>query len=144
MFAPTLIEADMDHPAMQEEIFGPILPILTLPDNDPIAEAKKIIQAHPTPLACYLFSDDKKDRDALSRVISGGFAYNDALMHLTNVNMPFGGVGTSGHGASHGYAGFSEFSHFRSELIQSSVIDVDLRYPPFTESAMRWLRRFMK
>ena len=144
IFAPTLIETDMDHPSMQEEIFGPILPILTLPNENPIQAAKKLIQSHPTPLACYLFSDDKKDRNEISKVISGGFAWNDALMHLSNVNLPFGGVGTSGHGASHGYAGFKEFSHFRSELIQSSKIDFSLRYPPFTESAMRWLKRLMK
>lgn len=144
LFAPTLIETDLEHPSMQEEIFGPILPIITLPNDNSIQAAKKIIQTHPTPLACYLFSDDSKDVKALSQVISGGFAHNDALMHLSNVNLPFGGVGTSGHGASHGIAGFEAFSHLRAELLQSAGIDVKLRYPPYTDSAMNWLKRFMK
>lgn len=140
--APTLIEADMSHPSMQEEIFGPILPILTLTETDAIGQALKLVAEHPTPLAAYLFSDRKEDVKRAKRLICGGFAHNDALMHLTNAHMPFGGVGQSGHGGSHGQFGFESFSHMRSELLQSQL-DIPLRYPPFTESAMKWLRRFM-
>ena len=140
--APTLIEADMAHPSMQEEIFGPILPILTLTEADPFGQAMKLIAEHPTPLAAYLFSDSKEDVKRAKRLICGGFAHNDALMHLTNAHMPFGGVGQSGHGGSHGLSGFESFSHMRSELLQSQI-DIPLRYPPFTEAAMKWLRRFM-
>ncbi|MBQ8035704.1 MAG: aldehyde dehydrogenase family protein, partial [Proteobacteria bacterium] len=138
----TLIEADMSHPSMQEEIFGPILPILTLTETDAIGQALKLVAEHPTPLAAYLFSDRKEDVKRAKRLICGGFAHNDALMHLTNAHMPFGGVGQSGHGGSHGQFGFESFSHMRSELLQSQL-DIPLRYPPFTESAMKWLRRFM-
>ena len=144
MFAPTLMEVQVDHPCMDEEIFGPILPIVSIQGANPMDEAELLIAYHPTPLACYLFSDDKRDVERCQRIVSGGFCHNDALMHLSNVRLPFGGVGTSGHGSSHGKAGFESFSHLRAELHQSSKIDIKLRYPPFTESAMKWLRRFFK
>ena len=150
---PTVIRVGLDHPLMQEEIFGPILPILPITQTHAqIAGSSKdlstaqmaldIIAQHPTPLACYLFSSDKADFKAFKKLICGGFAHNDALMHLTNIHMPFGGVGNSGHGASHGYQGFLNFSHQRSELLQSAGIDVPLRYPPYSPRAMKlfgWL-----
>ncbi|MBQ9393934.1 MAG: aldehyde dehydrogenase family protein [Proteobacteria bacterium] len=143
-FAPTVMETDMSHPAMQEEIFGPILPILSLKSANPIAEAVECAMAHPSPLAAYLFSDSADDVRAMEKFISGGFAHNDALMHLTNVHVPFGGVGASGHGASHGKAGFDAFSHHRSELHAAASPDIPLRYPPYSESSMKWLKWFMK
>lgn len=143
-FSPTLVECDASHPLMEEEIFGPILPVLTLESDEPTEEALRFIAKHPTPLACYLFSDNKNDVKAFKHLICGGFAHNDALMHLSNVHLPFGGVGRSGHGASHGYAGFEAFSHMRSELHQSSVVDVPLRYPPFTERVMKLIKMAMK
>ncbi|MBQ9817563.1 MAG: aldehyde dehydrogenase family protein [Proteobacteria bacterium] len=142
-FAPTLIETDLFHPCMQEEIFGPILPIISLTSNDPIKEALTIVEKHPTPLAAYLFSDSASDVKSMKRCISGGFAHNDALMQLSNVHLPFGGVGTSGHGGSHGYAGFQAFSHMRSEFCSPSAIDIPLRYPPFTEFTMKILKFFL-
>ena len=152
---PTIIEVTPDHPLMQEEIFGPILPVMPISqtfasvhgDSAGLSTAQmalKLISAHPTPLACYLFSDDKSDVKAFKKLICGGFAHNDALMHLTNIHMPFGGVGTSGHGASHGYQGFLNFSHQRAELLQSAAIDIPLRYPPYTGRAMKLLQWFMR
>lgn len=139
-FSPTLIECDAVHPIMNEEIFGPILPILTLESSDTVEEAMRFISKHPTPLACYLFSDNKNDLKAFKRLICGGFAHNDALMHFSNIHLPFGGVGSSGYGASHGLAGFESFSHMRSEYHQSASIDLPLRYPPFTEKAMKLIK----
>ena len=153
---PTVVLVGPDHPLMQEEIFGPILPILPISKTHAqIAGGEKIgislaqkaldiIAQHPTPLACYLFSDDKADVKAFKKLICGGFAHNDALMHLTNIHMPFGGVGTSGHGASHGYQGFLNFSHQRSELMQSSAIDMPLRYPPYSPKSMKLFAWLMK
>lgn len=143
-FAPTVIETDMSHPSMQDEIFGPILPIVPLTASNPVAEAIEHAMKHPTPLAAYLFSDSKEDAAMMKRFICGGFALNDALMHLTNIHVPFGGVGTSGHGASHGKAGFDAFSHHRSELHAPAKPDIPLRYPPYTENSMKWLKCFMK
>jgi len=145
-FSPTLIGlTDPSHPVMQEEIFGPILPILSLTSSDPMAEAISRIAAHPTPLACYLFSDAKQDYKRLQRLVqAGGMVHNDALMHLSNVHLPFGGIGTSGHGASHGEAGFCAFSHLQSNLLNTLSIDMPLRYPPYLPSTWRWLKRLMR
>ena len=143
-FSPTLVECDATHPLMEEEIFGPILPILTLDSKEPTEEALRFISKHPTPLACYLFSDDKSDVQAFKRLVCGGFVHNDALMHTSNVHLPFGGVGTSGHGASHGYAGFAAFSHMRSELHQTLSLDIPLRYPPYTERSMKLIKFALK
>ena len=142
--APTLMEVELSHPCMQEEIFGPILPIISVAGSDIMPITRRIVDLHPTPLACYLFSDSERDEAECRKIISGGYCHNDALMHLSNVHLPFGGVGTSGHGSSHGIAGFRAFSHLRAELDQSASIDIPLRYPPFTERSMTWLRRFMR
>lgn len=143
---PTIVEVTPDHPLMQEEIFGPILPILTISAKDnqrPADAALKMISAHPTPLACYLFSDDKKDIKPFKRLRCGGFAYNDALMHVANIHIPFGGIGTSGMGQSHGYSGFCAFSHHRAEFIQSGCIDIPFRYPPYSPKIWNLLKTFM-
>lgn len=140
---PTLIETTWDHPVMEEEIFGPILPIFSLSDETPIADAVSRIAEHPTPLALYLMSDSKADREPLMHVASGSFACNDALMQICNVDVPFGGVGTSGYGQSHGFSGFSSFSHWRSEFEQSPCVDFRLRYPPYTSKKMSWIERLL-
>ena len=143
---PTVIEVSTQHPLMLEEIFGPILPIITISasGNQSIASvALNQISAHPTPLACYLFSDDKSDVKPFKHLRCGGFVYNDALMHVANIHIPFGGIGTSGMGQSHGYAGFCAFSHHRSELMQSGSIDIPFRYPPYTQNIWKLMKFFM-
>ena len=144
--APTIVEVTPDHPLMQEEIFGPILPILTISakEGQTLTDtALKMISAHPTPLACYLFSDDKKDIKPFKRLRCGGFVYNDALMHVSNIHIPFGGIGTSGMGQSHGYSGFCAFSHHRAELIQSGFIDIPFRYPPYSPTIWNLIKKFL-
>lgn len=143
LIAPTLMSVEPSHPVMREEIFGPLLPILELDSTDPIADALRRISDHPSPLAAYLFSDEAADLRAFDGLLCGGFAHNDALMHLANVHLPFGGVATSGHGASHGFAGFHAFSHWRAELDQSAVVDPDLRYPPYSGRDLRTLKWLM-
>lgn len=141
LFAPTLIEIEKNHPIMSEEIFGPILPIVTIDNESSAQAALSLIAEHPTPLAAYLFGGSKDDVEAFRRLRCGGFVHNDALMHLSNVHLPFGGVGSSGYGQSHGYAGFCAFSHMRSELFMPESIDFALRYPPYTEKQMRMLQK---
>lgn len=146
IFAPTLIEVTPEHPIMKDEIFGPILPIVVAEDGvspDAIIDA---IEKRPSPLAAYLFSDDKNDVRAFRRLRCGSFVHNDALMQLANIDLPFGGVGDSGHGYSHGYAGFEAFSHMRSEFYQSPAerFDFPVKYPPYTERSKKWLHRLLK
>lgn len=141
---PTVVKInDPDHPLMKEEIFGPILPILSLNTNDPKSEAREIIKKNPTPLACYVFCDNKKDaRWIHDHVLSGNFVHNDALMHVTNVHIPFGGIGMSGQGASHGFAGFQAFSHIKGAMWNTNAFDINLRYPPYSFRVfklMEWL-----
>lgn len=123
---------------MGEEIFGPLLPVLTIRDMN---EAIAFVNAHPKPLALYLFSNDD---DVRHRVIeetgSGGVCVNDVVMHLAVPDLPFGGVGPSGMGAYHGRATFETFSHAKGVLTKSERFEVPLRYPPYTESKLKWLK----
>lgn len=127
---PTILEgAGLDSPAMQEEIFGPILPVIEFATMD---EAFAVIRRFEKPLALYLFTrDPARERRVLKEVSFGGGCVNDTLVHLSNPNMQFGGVGYSGMGAYHGYRGFETFSHFKSVLRKSPGIDVPFRYPPY-------------
>lgn len=138
---PTVVKlTDPNHPLMKEEIFGPILPILTLNTNDPKSEAREIIKNNPTPLACYVFCDKCKDARWLhDHVLSGNFVHNDALMHVSNIKIPFGGIGMSGQGASHGYAGFQAFSHLKGSMWNTNRFDLALRYPPYSVRVFRLL-----
>ncbi len=142
---PTIVTlSDPDHPLMQEEIFGPILPILTLNSNDPRVEAREFVKRHPTPLACYVFCDKKSDAKYLhDHVLSGNFVHNDALMHVSNVYIPFGGVGMSGQGGSHGYAGFQAFSHMKGSLWNTNKFDMKLRYPPYSFKTFKLMEWFL-
>ncbi len=127
---PTLLgEVMPDSAVMQEEIFGPILPILSYTTLD---EAIKFINRRPIPLALYLFSRSQTIREqVLEQVRCGGACINDVIMHLTVHDLPFGGLGSSGMGAYHGQAGFETFSHHQSILKQSTRLDLQLRYPPY-------------
>lgn len=125
---PTLIEdVDWDDLIMQEEIFGPILPILTF---ETLEEVVQNIQAHDKPLAMYYFGENKKrEQFILDHISAGGVCVNDTLYHLANPYLPFGGVGPSGIGAYHGKYSFETFSHRKSVLKQSTAFDLPVRYP---------------
>ena len=138
--SPTVVRGiDMNHPLMQEEIFGPILPILTIEKRDEIA---KIIEKNALPLACYLFSNDINFQKYFNTKLKyGGGAINDTIAHLGNPNLPFGGIATSGIGAYHGKSSFETFSHIKSIMKKSYFFDIPLRYPPYTDK-LKWLKKF--
>jgi aldehyde dehydrogenase (NAD+) len=116
---------------MQEEIFGPILPVLSY---DELSEAIAFINQRPKPLAIYLFSTDKAQQNAVqTQTSSGGLCLNETLSHYAVPDLPFGGVGQSGIGAAHGKAGFDCFSHHKSVLNKSNRLDIPLRYPPYKD-----------
>lgn len=132
---------DLDSEVMQEEIFGPILPIIPY---DHLEEAVKIIRSREKPLALYLFT---KDQDLENWVVDnlqyGGGCINDTVMHVANYHLPFGGVGASGMGAYHGRKGFETFSHAKSILKQTFAFDMPLRYAPY-KNKLKLLRRIVK
>ncbi len=129
--APTILDAvTLDAPVMQEEIFGPVLPTLTFQTKE---EVLGIIRHFEKPLACYLFTTDKKmERWLLTHVSFGGGCINDTIVHLATSEMGFGGVGGSGMGSYHGKAGFETFSH-RKSVIKRGRIDLPMRYHPYRE-----------
>lgn len=128
--APTVIDGvSWDSPIMQEEIFGPILPVLEYHD---LGEAIAQINARPKPLALYLFTKDKKKQQRVLReTSSGSVAINDTVMQFSVTSLPFGGVGESGIGSYHGKASFDTFSHFKSVLKKSFLFDLNWRYAPY-------------
>jgi acyl-CoA reductase-like NAD-dependent aldehyde dehydrogenase len=141
--APTLVkDVSLDSPLMQEEIFGPILPILEYGD---LEEAITLINSRPKPLALYLFSRDRaKQQRVLAATSSGGVCLNDTLMQVGAIDLPFGGVGDSGMGRYHGKATFDTFSHSKSVLKKSFHFDLNWRYAPYQgklDSLKRLLRR---
>lgn len=137
--APTILtDLVPDAPAMAEEIFGPILPVLSY---DALGDVVEDLRQRPVPLALYLFSESRNTQaQLLERVRSGGACVNDTVLHLLNPRLPFGGLGESGMGASRGRAGFDTFSHRRSVLRRSTRHDMSLRYPP-SRTPLRWLKR---
>lgn len=139
--APTvLIDVTPEEPVMLEEIFGPILPVLTYRNVD---EAEKFILERKKPLAFYLFTEDKEVQNRFMNHISfGGGCINDTIMHLTSSEMGFGGVGYSGMGSYHGRKSFECFTHEKSILDKATWIDVPMRYQPHAESKwalIKWL-----
>lgn len=134
--APTLIdEPELTDPIMQEEIFGPILPIISYVQ---FSELEKIIAQNEKPLALYVFSDNKSFIDTVIKKFPfGGGCVNDCIMHLANHRLPFGGVGNSGLGAYHGIHGFNTFSHRKSIVKRGTWIDIPLRYAPYSKR-MKW------
>ncbi len=141
--APTItVDPSSDSPIMQEEIFGPILPVLSV---DGPAEAVSFITARPKPLALYVFADDQAAIDTVVEgTSSGGVCINQTLMHLVPANLPFGGVGDSGMGAYHGKSGFDAFSHRKSVLRKPIKPDLKLLYPPYKSSIERLLRKVLR
>ena len=127
--SPTIIDdVEPEFLVMQEEIFGPILPVMTF---DHIDEAINYINKNEKPLAFYYFGKNKKAKDVLSKTTSGGACVNDVLMHIVNHNLPFGGVGNSGMGKYHGQESFLAFSNKRAVVTTPTWIDLPLKYAPF-------------
>ncbi|HPO56787.1 MAG TPA: aldehyde dehydrogenase [Ignavibacteriaceae bacterium] len=127
--APTIIDdIKPEYPVMNEEIFGPILPVMTY---DNIDEAIKYINENEKPLAFYYFGKNGKAREVFHKTTSGGGCVNDTLMHITNKNLPFGGVGNSGMGKYHGRESFLAFSNRRSVVKTPRWIDLPFKYVPF-------------
>jgi aldehyde dehydrogenase (NAD+) len=140
--APTILtDISFDDKIMEEEIFGPILPVISYVDlNDAVLK----IKLRPKPLACYIFTNEKALKNKLLKEISfGGGAINDTVMHISNSNLPFGGVGNSGIGSYHGYAGFVSFSHFKSIIEKPFWFEPNLKYPPYSEKKLFWIKRLM-
>lgn len=140
---PTLVdESQPDSILMQEEIFGPILPILSYSH---FSEALRFVEQREKPLAAYLFSENQKHQDRFLRECSfGGGCINDTIIHLATSAMPFGGVGQSGMGGYHGLASFNAFSHTKSIVDKSTWIDLPVRYQPAAPWKSKLLRKFMK
>lgn len=130
--SPTVLtDVGRDSYIMEEEIFGPILPVLTYEKIDDVIE---YINSKPAPLVLYVFSRDRKFyRHVINNVISGDCLINDVIAHFANPRLPFGGHNASGIGKSHGYYGFREFSHLRSIMIQPKRTMLQLLYPPYGE-----------
>ena len=143
MIEPTVLHSiSYNDNIMEEEIFGPILPVISY---NAIEEVISNINDHEKPLACYIFTNNKKIKDAiLSKISFGGGAVNDAVMHIANSRLPFGGVGNSGIGSYHGEAGFKSFSHYKSILDKSNFMELSLKYYPHSKSKLSWIQRFMK
>ena len=142
--APTILEnATWDAPSMQEEIFGPILPVLSY---DRFEEIFAVLQNKPKPLALYLFSSDKQHIEAVTtRLRYGGGCINDVIIHLATSQMGFGGVGESGMGAYHGKIGFDTFSHHKSIVDKKTWLDLPMRYQPYRKKSNgKLLRLFLK
>ena len=143
--SPTVVDqASPDEPLMQEEIFGPLLPLIEYNDID---EAIAFVNQRPRPLALYCFSEDRKIQDRVLReTSSGGGCINDTVSHIGSQNLPFGGVGESGMGAYHGKTSFDTFTHRRGILFRSNLVDIPLRYPPYRDrvSLLQLLFRFIR
>ena len=140
--SPTIIDSPkMDEEIMKEEIFGPILPVLSF---EKIEDIDNIINKNPNPLALYVFSDNKKFNEIIiNRYPFGGGAINDTIVHLANSRLPFGGIGSSGIGSYHGKASFELFSHKKSVVKRSTWFDNNLRYAPY-KNKLSLVRKIMK
>jgi aldehyde dehydrogenase (NAD+) len=140
--APTLLgDVDPESPVMQEEIFGPILPILTVHDVD---EAVSFVRHREKPLALYVFTaEDEVERKVVEGTSSGGVCVNATIWHIANPNLPFGGVGPSGMGAYHGHETFETFSHRKAVVSKSTRIDPKIAYPPYTGLKAKILERLL-
>ncbi len=140
---PTILDnVTLQDKVMQEEIFGPILPIMTYKN---LSDAINIIKTFDKPLALYMFSNNKGDiNKVISNLSFGGGCINDTIMHIANPNLAFGGVGASGTGKYHGKFSFLTFSNTKSLVKKSNIIDLPMRYQPYTKAKDKLVRFFMK
>ncbi|XP_059653443.1 aldehyde dehydrogenase family 3 member H1-like [Cornus florida] len=140
--APTiLLDVPEDSQIMREEIFGPLLPILTVETPE---DSFTVINSRSKPLAAYLFTNDEKlKKDFVRNVSAGGMLINDTILHVAVSGLPFGGVGESGMGSYHGKYSFDAFSHKKAVLYRSFKGDSSVRYPPYTHGKLRFLKAIM-
>lgn len=139
---PTILtNINWDDDVMQEEIFGPILPVISFNNFNTILN--EIIELEK-PLAAYLFTNNSEEKENFKQKISfGGGCINDVMMHLGNENLPFGGVGNSGIGNYHGKFGFETFSHQKAILERATWGEPNIKYPPYSEKKLSWIKRFL-
>ena len=140
--SPTVLDhVTWEDAVMQEEIFGPILPILTYKN---LETAMQTVVEGEKPLSAYLFSNDAKEQELFTEKLSfGGGCINDTLMHLSNDRLPFGGVGNSGIGHYHGKFGFEAFSHQKAILKKSNYLEPELKYPPYSDAKLNILKKLL-
>lgn len=140
--SPTLLSVSgLSSKVMEEEIFGPILPLITYNSTN---NAINIINSRPKPLALYLFTTDSNvESNVIKNVSFGGGCINDTIIHLASPKLPFGGVGSSGMGAYHGKYGFDTFSHHKSILKKANWLDLPFRYPPFSKIKLQLIKLFL-
>lgn len=137
-----LVDVAADSPVMQEEIFGPILPVL---EYAALPEAIEFVRSRPRPLALYLFTASREtEAQVFDSCSFGGGCVNDTVVHLANPRLPFGGVGDSGMGSYHGRASFDTFTHQRSIVRTATWLDLPMRYHPYTDASRRLIRRLMR
>lgn len=140
---PTIItDVSPDDPVMKEEIFGPVLPVITYSD---ISEVWSVIGRNPKSLAAYLFTTSRKlTREFLAKTQSGSVAVNDTIMQIASPHLPFGGIGPSGMGRYHGRKSFETFSNMKSVMVKSNLVDIPVRYPPYTALKEKLLKLLLK
>ncbi len=140
--APTvLLDVDRDAQIMKEEIFGPLLPIIDVASTN---EAIAHINVNPHPLALYVFTGDKRvAADVIDRTTAGGVTVNGTIMHFSNPNLPFGGIGESGMGGYHGKAGVRLFQHMKPVLTRGTKMDPSIAYPPYTDRKAKIFRKVL-
>jgi len=140
--SPTLLSnVEQSSPVMQDEIFGPILPIIEFETMEDVIDR---IRSKPKPLSLYLFMDDKSVQEAILRnTSSGGVCVNDTVSHIVGSDLPFGGVGASGFGSYHGKASFDSFTHYKSVLKRSFSFDARMKYPPY-QVELKKIKRILK
>jgi aldehyde dehydrogenase (NAD+) len=139
---PTILEdVTWDNAVMQEEIFGPILPVLTFKNFN---QALLQIAENDKPLSAYLFTNNSEEKENfVSKISFGGGCINDVIMHLSNDYLPFGGVGNSGIGNYHGKFGFEAFSHQKSILERATWGEPDIKYPPYSDKKLNWIKKLL-
>ena len=140
---PTVMDnVSWEDAVMQEEIFGPIMPIITFEHFD---ELYPVLKNRPKPLACYIFSEDRAHIEEItSRLSFGGGCVNDVVIHLATTEMGFGGVGASGMGSYHGKHGFDTFTHYKSIMDKKTFLDLPMRYQPYNKLNDKLIKMFLK
>ncbi|MBN2544781.1 MAG: aldehyde dehydrogenase [Spirochaetes bacterium] len=141
--APTIVDKlKFSDPVMQEEIFGPILPLFEFDDLDEVID---YINKNPKPLALYYFSQNKKSQaKVLNETSSGGVCINDTISHIASPYLPFGGVGESGMGMYHGKKSFDTFTHYKSIMKQTTRFDIPIKYPPYDDKKLKFIKMIYK
>lgn len=139
---PTLLDdVSWEDSVMQEEVFGPVLPILTYYD---LQDAISVVKAQPKPLSCYVYTEQKRDADMVLQQLSfGGGMVNDSVTHFANANLGFGGIGNSGIGTYHGKFGFDAFTHYKGIVKKPTWFELPLKYAPYTQGKLKWVKRLL-